>query len=103
VDTSALALTAEHQQVVEDAQLFGEKWAPKATEIDRLDAAPTDAMIKDTAGDILFATTCTGRSVLKNTSQRNCSASGSSSERIQRRRALTVLASADHWVSRVGF
>jgi phosphosulfolactate phosphohydrolase-like enzyme len=67
VDTSALALTAEHQQVVEDAQLFGEKWAPKATEIDRLDAAPTDAMIKDTAGDILFATTCTGRSVLKNT------------------------------------
>lgn len=103
MDVTAFALTAEQQQIVDAAQVFGEKWASRASEIDRLDMAPTDEMIKDTvdlglagltipaefggrgfsaiefalaveqacrsmkswmAGDILFATTCTGPSVI---------------------------------------
>jgi butyryl-CoA dehydrogenase len=103
LDSSALALTAAQQEIVDAARQFGEKWAPLATEIDREDTAPTDEMIADTvtlglsgltipkefggrghsaiefalaveqacrsmkswmAGDILFATTCTGPSVI---------------------------------------
>ena len=103
MDVTAFALTAEQRQIVDAATVFGEKWASRASEIDRLDTAPTSEMIKDTvdlglagltipvqfggrgfhaiefalaveqacrsmkswmAGDILFATTCTGPSVI---------------------------------------
>jgi alkylation response protein AidB-like acyl-CoA dehydrogenase len=103
VDSSAFTLTPEQEKITAAAREFGEKWAPRATEIDRTDAAPTAAMVQDTvelglsgltiplqfggrgfsaiefalaveqacrsmkswmAGDILFATTCTGPSVI---------------------------------------
>lgn len=103
MDSSAFALTPKQQEIVDAARQFGEAWAPKATDIDRNDSAPTDEMIAHTvalglsgltipeefggrghnaiefalaveqacrsmkswiAGDILFATTCTGPSVI---------------------------------------
>jgi hypothetical protein len=47
-DVTAFALTAEQQEIADAARVFGEKWASRASEIDRLDMAPTDEMIKDT-------------------------------------------------------
>ena len=103
MDSSAFTLTETQQEIIDAAKIFGEKWAPLATEIDREDTAPIKEMIADTvtlglagltipaefggrghsaiefalaveqacrsmkswmAGDILFATTCTGPSVI---------------------------------------
>ncbi|OBC12008.1 Butyryl-CoA dehydrogenase [Mycobacterium sp. 852013-50091_SCH5140682] len=103
MDSTAFTLTPRQEGIVESARMFGEKWAPHATEIDRKDTAPVNEMIRDTvdlglsgltipkkfggrgydaiefalaveqacrsmkswmAGDILFATTCTGPSVI---------------------------------------
>jgi hypothetical protein len=35
VDSSAFTLTPDQEKIKEAARQFGEKWAPRATEIDR--------------------------------------------------------------------
>ncbi|CAM3611175.1 acyl-CoA dehydrogenase family protein [Smaragdicoccus niigatensis] len=103
MDSSAFDLTPVQQDIRARARLFGEKWAPRAAEIDRADSAPIAEMVQHSvelglagltiptqyggrgltaiefslaveeacramkswmAGDILFATTCTGPSVI---------------------------------------
>lgn len=48
MDASAFALTAAQKDLMERARQFGEKWAPRAAEIDRTDSAPIQEMVADT-------------------------------------------------------